>query len=73
MPLSSRTAERSVAITLFGVVAFNRPLIDVFDAGPDTAFTGTPPIVLYIFGVWTLFVALLALTMRRRRKPDHHR
>lgn len=56
-----------MAITALFAVAVNDPLASLFDA--PGGVSGTPPIFIYIFGVWTAFVALMALTMRKRRPP----
>ncbi|MEL6277870.1 MAG: hypothetical protein AAF661_15720 [Pseudomonadota bacterium] len=72
MSTPSRSAEQAFAITLMGGIAFNRPLIDVFDVASEQ-ISGTPPIFVYMFGVWGLFVVLLAFAMRRRSKRPQQR
>jgi hypothetical protein len=63
-----REAERGkrlIAVFLFGLAAFNFPLLAVAEAG-RTLF-GLPPLIGYLFGVWAGLILLLALIAERRR------
>ncbi len=57
-------ADRLIALFLFGVVAFNPPLLRVFGMG-DTLF-GLPLLYLYALGVWGGVIALFAVLLERR-------
>ncbi|MBB3267401.1 hypothetical protein FBZ82_107108 [Azospirillum brasilense] len=57
-------ADRLIALFLFGVVAFNPPLLRVFGAG-DTLF-GLPLLYVYALGVWGGVIALSAVLLERR-------
>lgn len=65
MPNSARRRDRLVGLFVAGVVAFNPPLLNLFHG---TVF-GWPALYLYIFGVWALLIAALALVLERRRDP----
>jgi hypothetical protein len=63
-----REAERGkrlIALFLFGLAAFNFPLLAVAEAG-HTLF-GLPPLFAYLYGVWTGLILLLALIAEGRR------
>lgn len=65
MPATARLAERAAAAGLFGAVAFNAPLIELFDGAGE----GFPGLVVYVFVVWGLLVATVAAVMARERPP----
>ena len=57
--------QRLVALFALGVALFNFPLLGLFDRAA-TAF-GIPVLYVYIFCVWALLIALLALVIERSR------
>jgi len=57
--------QRLVALFALGVALFNFPLLALFDRAA-TAF-GIPVLYFYIFCVWALLIALLALVIERPR------
>jgi hypothetical protein len=63
-----KTGERLVALFLFGVLAFNPPLLSIFDR--DSNFVGVPLLYFYLFGAWAALVALMALTIERGPGKD---
>jgi hypothetical protein len=63
MAATARLAERATAVGLFTAVALNEPLIRLADG----AVAGVPGLVLYVFGLWGLGIALVALVMRGGR------
>ena len=65
MPASFRlTAQRLVALFLFGCLLFNFPLLAVFNRDVDVF--GIPLLYAYIFGAWLLLIALVAWTTERK-------
>jgi hypothetical protein len=56
--------QRLVALFLLGLLLFNYPLLDLF-AGP-TQVLGIPLLYVYVFAVWALLLALMALVVERR-------
>jgi len=56
---------RLVALFLLGFLLLNYPLLHLF-AGPGRLF-GVPLLYLYIFAVWALLIALMALVVERNR------
>lgn len=56
-------AARLFALFLFGVIAFNYPLLEVFSAR-RTLF-GVPLLYCWIFGAWLALIAVLARLGRR--------
>lgn len=55
--------DRLIALFLFGLIAFNPPLLRVFGAG-DTLF-GLPLLYVYVLGAWSAVVALAAVLLER--------
>jgi UDP-N-acetylmuramyl pentapeptide phosphotransferase/UDP-N-acetylglucosamine-1-phosphate transferase len=56
-------ASRLAAAAALGFLLFNYPLLSLFDTG--TRVLGVPVLWAYLFVVWALLVALLALIVRR--------
>ena len=50
---------RFVALCMLGVVAFNFPILALFNV-PGTLF-GIPMLYVYIFAVWAALIVLMAL------------
>ncbi|MFO1324877.1 MAG: hypothetical protein U1F15_12550 [Burkholderiales bacterium] len=65
MKPASGPGQRLVALFALGVALFNFPLLALFDRAA-TAF-GIPVLYVYIFCVWALLIALLALVIERPR------
>lgn len=59
------TGQRLVAIFLLGVIALHDPVLSLFTRRADVA--GIPLPYAYLFGVWGLLIALMALAVRRPR------
>lgn len=62
---SGLKGQRFAAIFLLGCVAFNYPLLYLFNAR-DAVF-GVPVLYAFIFSVWAVLIALLALVAERSR------
>jgi hypothetical protein len=58
-----RRGDRFLAIAVLGVVLLNYPLLSLFDR--DGIVWGLPVLHLYVFGVWALLIALLAVVAER--------
>ena len=56
--------QRLVALFLLGLLLFNYPLLDLF-AGRGQVL-GIPLLYLYVFGVWALLLALMAVVVEKR-------
>ena len=54
----ARTAEVTIALFLFGLLAFNPPLLSIFDR--DALVLGMPLLYVYLFCAWGLVIALIA-------------
>lgn len=50
--------QRLVACTLLAALAFNAPLLWLFDVAVSVA--GVPLVFLYLFGIWAAVLAVLA-------------
>jgi hypothetical protein len=57
---------RLVVLFLLGWLGFNTPLLRLASRGAWVA--GLPLTWVYLFGVWTLLIALLAVTLRPPRR-----
>ena len=53
-----RTAEVTIALFLFGLLAFNPPLLSIFDR--HALVLGMPLLYVYLFCSWGLLIALIA-------------
>ena len=60
------TGERSIALFLLGVLAFNPPILSIFSG--DAMIAGIPVLYLYLFLAWSVIILLAALTSERQ--PD---
>ena len=58
--------QRLIALFLLGCLLFNYPLLSLFDSG-ERLF-GVPLVYAYLFVVWLLLIALLALVVEQ--PPD---
>jgi len=65
MKRSGMTGERLVATFMLGCVLLNYPVLFLF--ARKVAVAGIPLVYVYLFGVWTLLIALLALVIERMR------
>jgi hypothetical protein len=65
MKRSSMTGQRLAAIFLMGCILLNYPVISLFARRSDIG--GIPLVYAYLFGVWTLLIALMALVIERMR------
>ena len=63
-----RNIERQVALFLLGVIMFVPPLLVVFDR--PVRVGGIPVLYLYLFGAWTVLIALTALMSRAFEDGD---
>ena len=57
-------SERLVALSVLGFLLFNYPLLALFNR-PETLF-GIPVLYAYIFAVWCLLIALIALVAEKK-------
>ena len=58
--------QRLIAIFLLGCLLLNYPLFSLF-AGPAQLF-GVPLLYLYVFFVWAVVIALMAMVVEQRSK-----
>lgn len=56
-------AQRFVALCMLGLVAFNYPVLALFNV-PGTLL-GVPVLYAYLFIAWAALIALMALAARR--------
>jgi hypothetical protein len=59
-----RTSTRLVVLAVVGFALFNYPLLRIADV-PEVVL-GVPLVWLYVFVVWALLIALVAITLRKR-------
>ena len=70
---STQRNDRLVALFLLGIVLFTPPLLRVF--GGAATLGGWPVLFIYVFLVWGVVVALIAIDVEsrddeRKRRPD---
>ena len=56
--------QRLIALFLLGCLLFNYPLLYLFSG--DDRLLGIPLLYVYIFIVWALLIALMAMVVERR-------
>jgi len=64
MKSSRSRAQRFTYLFIVGVLAFNYPLLSLFDL-PRRIF-GVPLLYVYIFVVWALLIVLVGVTAKSR-------
>lgn len=62
LPAENRR-DRLVAVILAGAVALNYPLLYVFSG--EWLLFGIPVLYLYLFAMWAIFIAVVALITER--------
>jgi apolipoprotein N-acyltransferase len=67
-PEPMKAAELLVACFLLFGACLVWPLLAI--ANRATLILGVPPLVLYLFGLWTAIVVVLAALARRARLPE---
>jgi hypothetical protein len=65
MKRSGMTGQRLAAVFLMGCLLLNYPILFLFTRSGDVA--GIPLLYAYLFGVWALLIALMALVIERMR------
>lgn len=61
----SLTGQRLAALFLLGFLLLNYPLLSLFTG--TRIWLGIPVLYLYIFGVWTALIALIAIAIERSK------
>jgi len=61
---SGQTGQRLVAVFAMGCVLLNYPILALFARPAEVA--GVPLLFLYVFGAWTLLIAIMAWAIERR-------
>ena len=63
MDKSEKAAPRLIALCMLGCLLFNYPILALFNV--PGAVLGIPVLYAYIFTVWALLIALMALVVER--------
>ena len=69
--------ERLIVLSIFGLLALNYPLLQLFDTA--ATWLGIPVILLYLLGVWGGFIIVTAWIMEpdtsnpAQKQPDQQR
>ncbi len=63
MTKPSLKGPRLVALFLFGCMLYNYPLLSLFNS--DASIGGVPILFAYVFAVWMLLIAVIALVVER--------
>ncbi len=67
MPQHGLRSELIAVIFILGVVLFNKPLLNIFDAGVTRMPFGIPLLYVYLFAAWGALIALMAGAIEYRR------
>lgn len=65
MKRSGMTGQRLSAVFLLGCVLLNYPVLFLFTR--HVAIAGIPLLYVYLFGVWALLIAIMAVVVERMR------
>ena len=57
--------QRLIALFILGSLLFNYPILSLFNVPAEVL--GVPVLYAYIFAVWALLIALMALAAESRR------
>lgn len=68
MQAQGRRRELLIALFVLAVLLLTPPLLIVFNQA--TRLLGVPMLYLYLFVVWTVLIALVALAVERREVAD---
>ncbi len=71
MQKEGRQNERLVALVLIAALAFNGPLLSLFDS-PVLIF-GIPVLYLYLFIAWAVLIGLVRSAMQNQRSNERER
>lgn len=63
MKRGSRTGQRLVAVFLLGALLLDYPILSLFARPGDLG--GVPVLYAFVFGVWLLLIALMALVVEK--------
>jgi hypothetical protein len=62
-----RKIQRLLVLFFLGCLAFNYPLLALFSK--KNLWAGLPPLVLYLFIFWLIFIGLIALIAEKKQLP----
>jgi len=62
-----RKTQRLLALFAFGCLALNYPLLALFSR--TVLWHGIPLLYLYLFGIWVIFIMLIAIVTERKKLP----
>ncbi|MGB0670925.1 MAG: hypothetical protein ACPGNT_05475 [Rhodospirillales bacterium] len=62
--------NRIIALTILGIIAFNPPLLLVFDRGAGVTLFGIPLFFVYLFAAWAGLIVLLARVINRAQADE---
>ena len=65
MKRSGMTGQRLAAVFMMGCFLLNFPILALFTRSGEVV--GIPLLYVYVFGVWTLLIGLMALVIERLR------
>lgn len=65
MTEEARRRDQLIGVFVLGIVLFNPPLLDLFSG---MTLGGWPLLYAYIFGVWGLVIACVAIVVERRHR-----
>jgi hypothetical protein len=63
MPHAVKRRDRLIGLFVAGAVLLNPPILTLFSGG---SVLGWPSLFVYLFGVWALLIAGLAIVLERR-------
>ena len=64
MPEIERQNERLIVVLVIGTIALNYPLLSLFSK--VRLLFGIPVLYLYIFAIWSVFIACVALILEKK-------
>jgi hypothetical protein len=62
-----RKIQRLLVLFVFGCIALNYPLLDLFNM--PVLWFGIPALYLYLFIFWFIFIAFIAIVAERKKMP----
>jgi len=62
MPRPGPTKEKTIGLFLLGLILFNPPFLNIFNADKQASIFDIPLLYIYLFVAWIVLIFLVAVT-----------
>ncbi len=67
------TREKTIALFLLGLILFNPPFLNIFNASAQASLFQIPVLYIYIFSAWIFLIVLVARAAKSAEPPEPSR